>query len=150
VLSSLAAVFSAITAAVAIWLGVQNNRRAWAAAKAQMYLSLRSAFLDILAELGDVSDPDYVPDQREKTARIAYWHHAYDEWRVSRDAPQEFGDLWRNHFKQATLAGYAHPGLRDTFEYLSGRSEQGFGAYAQDFISEFNESRPAELAPSDS
>ena len=135
VLSAVAAVCSAATAAIAIWLAVQSNRRAWEFARAQMYLSLRTGFLDILRELGDLSATTVSTDS-ERMARIAYWHHAYDEWRLSRLAPKQFGHLWSEHFRKAVISGYAHPALRSTFDELRSDTAAGFGAYAQDFIDE--------------
>jgi hypothetical protein len=98
-----------------------------------MYHSLRSRFIDILRDLGDLSG-DSIPTDREQKARIAYWHHAYDEWRLSRLAPKPFGNLWSEQFRNATIAGYAHPALRDTFDELRSDTTVGFGSYAQDFV----------------
>jgi hypothetical protein len=122
-------------------LGVQNDRRAWEFARAQMYLTLRAEFLGIPAELGDLAD-ETPPTGPERMARVACWHHSYDEWRVSRLAPKQFGDFWGDHFKKAIMSGYAHPALRATFDELRADTKAGFGAYSQDFIKELLEEMP--------
>jgi hypothetical protein len=148
-LGAIAAVCSAATAAIAIWLAVQSNRRAWEFARAQMYLRLRSRFLDILPNLGDLSAKSD-PTSSESMARIAYWHHAYDEWRLSSLAPKQFGHLWDEQFKKAVISGYAHPALRNTFDELRSDAKGGFGLYARDFINEVLKDLPEPVQDSGS
>jgi hypothetical protein len=72
-------------------------------------------------------------------ARQAYWHHSFDEWYISRLAPKELGDMWDGFFKRAVQSGYAHPPLKATLNELAKDKSSGFGAYAQEFISDLME-----------
>jgi hypothetical protein len=136
-LSAIAGGFSAMTAVAAIVIAVRNERRSIAITRAQMYLLLRQGFFDIFKELGDLDGTSDI-DGEQRQARIAYWHHAYDEWRVAKLAPKELGDLWTEHFRTATESGYRHPALRRTFDALSANTDEGFGAYAQDFVADLS------------
>lgn len=124
-----------MTAVAAIVIAVRNERRSIAITRAQMYLVLRQGFFDIFKELGDLRGrPDV--DGKQRQARIAYWHHAYDEWRVAKLAPNELGDLWSEHFRTAVESGYRHDALRRTFDELRADTDEGFGLYAQEFVAD--------------
>jgi hypothetical protein len=147
--SALAAVFSATTAATAIFFTYRSERRSREVTKAQVYLTLRQNFIDIYRELGDL-EGGADPEAQLRLARQAYWHHAFNEWYVSRLAPRELGDLWPSFFRAANASGFRHPALRETFDRMSANPDVGFGSYAKDFIEEVRQgsgpqtgSRPA-------
>jgi hypothetical protein len=130
------AIFSTLTALVALWVSIRSDRRSREALKVQTYLHLRSGFLDIYRELGRLDDPK--ADAVElRLARQAYWHHAWDEWYIAnRLAPREFSELWDGFFGDAVKSGYKHPALRATFDELASNPDAGFGAYAENLIRE--------------
>jgi hypothetical protein len=119
---------------VALGLAIRSDRRSRQVLKVQIYLQLRSRFLDIYRALGRLDDAN--ADEVElKLARQAYWHHSWDEWYIAnRLAPTEFSTLWDQFFATAARPGYEHPALRVTFDDLASNSDTGFGAYAQDLI----------------
>ena len=135
-LGALSGAFSAVAALVAVGIAVWNQRRAAAITRAQMYLMLRQGFYEIFKELGELNE-ETPADNQEKLARAAYWHHAYDEWRVARMAPDDLADLWTQHFEAAVQSGYPHPALKTALADLMSHPEQGFAAYAKDFVDEF-------------
>ena len=143
VLSAASGAFSAIAALAAVFIAIRNERRSREITKAQMYLTLREGFLSIYKELGELEDAQDA-NARLRRAREAYWHHAYDEWRLSRMAPRELGDLWNEFFRRAVQSGYTHSPLRRTFDDLRGNEKAGFGLYAKDFIADFLKDLPPE------
>lgn len=143
--SALAAVFSATTAATAIVFTYRSERRSREVTKAQVYLTLRQTFIDIYRELGDL-EGGADPEAQLRLARQAYWHHAFNEWYVSRLAPRELGDLWPSFFRAANASGFRHPALRDTFDRMAADPDVGFGSYAKDFITEVRQGSDPRIA----
>ena len=78
-LTAVAAIVSSLTAVLAVVIALMAERRARAAeegstavAEAQVYLMLRSRFLNIFDRLADLNgDP---ANESEEAARYAYWH----------------------------------------------------------------------------
>lgn len=131
----LAAVFSTVTAVVALIVAIRSDRRSRQALKVQTYLQLRGKFLDIFQQLGRLDRQE--DEGIEVTlARQAYWHHAWDEFYVAkRLAPDEFATLWDDFFRPAVKSGL-HEGLVQTLNNLASDRSVGFGAYAQDLVAE--------------
>ena len=133
--SAVAGGFSAITAITAVFIALRSERRSHLIIKAQIFLTLRQEFLEIYRELGDLEGPGSA-DAALDLARQAYWHHAYNEWYLSKMAPNELGGLWENFFRRAVESGYAHPPLKEALEKMLANKSAGFGAYAQDFAAD--------------
>lgn len=126
-------IISSLTALIAVVIAVISERRATAVAEAQVFLTLRSRFLDIYERMGDVDE--VTTKENEKAARFAYWHHSHDEWFIAeRLAPRLFKPLWSRFFERAFASGQKHLGLQAAFEELAAKRETGFADYAQDFI----------------
>lgn len=131
------ALFSTLTAIVALVVAIRSDRRSREALRVQIYMELRAGFLDIFRELGALDEDSNADEIEVKMARTAYWHHAWDEWYVAKGlAPQEFSGLWDDFFAKAVMSGYRHPALRKVLDELGRRRDTGFGAYAQDLIVE--------------
>jgi hypothetical protein len=132
---TVAGALSAMTALTAVTIAVRSESRSRKVAAAEMYLSLRSRFLELYPRLGDVEQPPATEDQR--LARVAYWHQLLDEWYIStRFAPDEFGDLWDDFYKKAGQTGLNHVGLRTSLQDLIATPNAGFPQYAGDFLRE--------------
>ncbi len=129
-------VASTVTAVVALVLARRTDLRSREALKVQTYLQLRSEFLKIYPDLGQLDDPE--PKTNEQgLARAAYWHHAWDEWYITKKlAPSEFGVLWDDFFVSAARGGISHAALRTAFTKLKSDKESGFRVYASDLIEE--------------
>jgi hypothetical protein len=69
---------SALTAFIAVVIAIRSERRSREVMKAQMYLTLRTRFLDLYRQLGDLTSRSE-EDVDLRMARHAYWHHAFDE-----------------------------------------------------------------------
>jgi hypothetical protein len=137
-LAAISGGLSALTAFTAVVIAIRSERRSREVLKAQMYLTLRHGFLDVFRELGDLTGRSE-EDVDLRTARQAYWHHAFDEWYICQLAPRELGDMWDGFFRRAVQSGYAHPPLKATLDELAKDRSSGFGAYAQGFISDLIE-----------
>jgi hypothetical protein len=140
------AVFSTLTAVIALALAIRSNRRSREALKVQTYLELRAGFLEIYRNLGRLTDVEADAVELQLT-RQAYWHHAWDEWYIAkRLAPREFSGLWDGFFEAAVRSGYRHPALRATLDDLAENTEAGFGSYARELIEELRtpEDRPTD------
>ncbi len=80
------ALFSTLTAAVAMVVAIRSDRRSREALKVQTYLQLRAGFLDIYRQLGKL-DEERAEGIEVELTRQAYWHHAWDEYYVAKDSP---------------------------------------------------------------
>lgn len=133
--SVIAAIFSTLTAIIALWVAVRSDRRSRDALKVQTYLQLRNQFIDIYRNSGSLDESDS-PAVEVRQAREAYWHHTWDEFFITRRlAPREFSMLWDQFFKSAIESGLDHPAMVKAFDDLASK-RAGFGAYAQDLIAE--------------
>ncbi len=138
--TAIAAVASSTTALVAVVIAVLAERRSRAAERrgselltVQAYLTLRTGFLEIFRELGNVNEPEPATPE-ERRAREAYWHHAYDEWLVgTKLAPHALPELW-NVFHEKIITGAAHPALEFSLRKLMEDPAAGFGAFASEFV----------------
>ena len=99
VASVVTALFSTLTAIVALVVAIRSDRRSREALQVQTYMELRAGFLDIFRELGALDEDPDADEIEVRLARTAYWHHAWDEWYVAKGlAPQEFSGLWDDFF----------------------------------------------------
>jgi len=102
------------TAIVAFRVDLRNK----AVIRTELFIQLRSSFLDVLQSLPpEYRDPNWRPATAlEQAAAVRYWHHAYDEWYVSRRLNAALmGPLWDGFYRPAIQSGLAHPGLRHAF-----------------------------------
>ena len=103
---------------VSVWafgLAWSADARAKVAARAQLFLTLRTRFLDVLEDLPpNYMAPDWDASSPEhRAAAIRYWHHAFDEWYVTKRLDKKLmQQLWDQYYSEATLAGLKHNGLR--------------------------------------
>ncbi len=131
--SVITAVASTLVALAALWLALRSDRRSRQALKVQTYLQLRTRFLELYPQLGDLDSAD----AETLPARKAYWHHVWDEYYVANKlAPDEFRPLWDEFFRTAMLTGLAHPSIRNALDLLVLDRSAGFAAYAQDLVDE--------------
>jgi hypothetical protein len=138
--SAIAAGASSAIALVAVFIALLAERRSRAVERrgaelqsAQVYLTLRTKFLEIFRDLGNLEQREPATPE-EGRAREAYWHHAYDEWLVATKlAPHAVPELW-NVFCEKTLTGVAHPALESSLEKLMNDPKAGFGAFAKEFV----------------
>jgi hypothetical protein len=133
IVSSLAALLAVGIAFIAERRARVSEERSTAVAQAQVYLALRSRFLEIFERLGDLKRPP--ENKSEEAARYAYWHHSFDEWFIAEKlAPELFKQLWGGFFERAATSGRAHEGLEAALGDLASESQAGFAAYAEEFI----------------
>lgn len=131
----LTGIASMVTAVIALRVAIGTSRRSREALKVQTYLQLRSEFIDIYRELGQLDATKPASDTEQ--ARQAYWHHVWDEWYITKKlAPAEFSPLWNEFFAKAVDSGYRQGPLKATFEELASKEDSGFGAYAKELIAE--------------
>jgi hypothetical protein len=128
--------FATMTAVIGLVVALRSDRRSREALRVQTYLQLRTRFLDIYRELGRLEDAGDEGSEARLT-RQAYWHHAWDEWYITKElAPREFATLWDDFFSKAMAPSAGHPGLWAALEQLASNPRAGFGAYARDLIKE--------------
>jgi hypothetical protein len=124
---------SAAIALAAFFLSWRADRRAAALARTQMFLELRTKFLDVYQRLPSFDKPasDYTPKQR--AAVLAYWHHTFDEWYVTNHLNQKhMKKLWDEFYAPAVLAGMRHEGFRMVLFGMID-AEDDFGEYRRNF-----------------
>ncbi|WP_320775837.1 hypothetical protein [Streptomyces sp. CRN 30] len=133
VVTSISGALSALAAMVAVYMAVRAEGRTRKVAAAQLYLEMRSRFIGLYTQLGDMDST--VATAAEYKARVAFWHHCYDEWYLStRFAPREFGDLWQDFYRDAGRSALHHAGLRAALEDLTSSPHSRFVVYAAGFI----------------
>src|SRR5215510_5856518 len=124
---------SAAIALAAFFLSWRADRRAAALARTQMFLELRTKFLEVYKRLPsfEKSASDYTPE--EKAAVLAYWHHTFDEWYVTnRLNHKHMKELWDEFYAPSILAGMRHDGLRVVL-FAMIDAEDEFGEYRRSF-----------------
>ncbi|MBM2614258.1 hypothetical protein JIG36_01650 [Actinoplanes sp. LDG1-06] len=142
------ALASLLIALIAVILAIRTDRRSREVLKIQTYLSLRSRFIELLQKLGELEDTRPADDPELRLARVAYWHHSWDEWYLSeRLSRAEFGGMWDGFFSKAMLAGLRHSALRQTLDDLRASDQAGFGSWAQEFIAEVERLEKASSPP---
>jgi hypothetical protein len=107
----------------AAYLAKRADARSKIAARTQVYLSLRSRFIEVHQQLPpSYADNTWRPTtEAEKGAVARYWHHAFDEWYVTTHLDHELlSSLWQDFFSGAVLSGMRHSGLRLHFATLQG------------------------------
>jgi hypothetical protein len=108
---------SLIVSIAAIYLSIRSNHRAEVTTRAQIFLSLRTRFLEVLQALPDnYADPDWsasTPD--DKAVAIRYWQHTFDEWYITNKLNRSLMfDLWQSFYSKSILDGMKHAGLKKT------------------------------------
>jgi hypothetical protein len=124
---------SAAVAAAAFFLSWRADQRAAALARTQMFLELRTRFLDVYHRLPsfDKVASHYTPE--ETSAVLAYWHHVFDEWYVTNHLNQRhMKGLWNDFYAPAILAGMRHTGMREVLFRMIDAEDQ-FGEYRRGF-----------------
>lgn len=140
VLTAIASLFIAV---IAVALAIRSDKRSREAMRVQTYLELRSGFLDIFRDLGQL-DQEGTDTVELRLVREAYWHHAWDEWYITHAlAPREFAALWDDFFADAVRSGYRHPGLKESLERLTATND-AFATYAKEMIDELQRSERPE------
>lgn len=129
---------SLVVSVAAIYLSIRSNHRAQVTTRTQIFLTLRTRFLEVLQTLPDnYADPDWSASTAEdKAAAIRYWHHTFDEWYITNKMNRRLMfDLWRSFYSKAILDGMKHNGLRMT---LVSMVQQGPGLpqYFPEFANE--------------
>ena len=115
------ALSSVVVATIALVVALWADSRGRAATRTQMFMQLRTSFIDVLQALPpQYRDPDWRPTTPADIAAAArYWHHAYDEWYVSRRLnPALMGELWLTFYRPAIVSGLAHAGLRHALLHM--------------------------------
>lgn len=146
-ISTLAAVLVSV---VALLVSLRADARAKTAARTDVYLSLRSRFLEVHAALpASYTDPNWMPTTPdEQSAVTRYWHHAYDEWYITKRLNAELlQDLWAEYYSKAILAGLRHNCLRLWLVAMT-RADVELAAFWTDYRKEL-ELQWAKLHPSD-
>jgi hypothetical protein len=128
------ALSSAAIALAAFFLAWRADARARELAVVQMFLALRSRFLDIYLKLPPPAKVASAYSDNEKAAVLAYWHHAFDEWYVTTGLSHRLlKRLWQGFYAPAVLSGMRHDGYRQVLFELIEDSENaseyraGFG-----------------------
>lgn len=124
---------SAAVALAAFFLSWRADARAEVLARTQMFLGLRTRFLEVFRHLPRFDKPsaDYTPEER--AAVLAYWHHAFDEWYITNRLNQKpMQKLWHEFFAPAVLAGMRHDALRQVLFNMIDSQDQS-GEYRRSF-----------------
>jgi hypothetical protein len=109
---------AAISMAMAILAFILSKRadsRAQAAARGQLFLALRSRFIQVHEGL----PPNYYvtgwkPKEEEMPAARRYWHHSFDEWYLTTRLNDKYmRELWDQYFSDNIFTGLRYEGLRD-------------------------------------
>lgn len=107
----------------AVHLARKADSRSKVVTRTKIYLTLRSRFIELHQQLPPAyPDPEWRPESDADRAAVArYWHHAFDEWYVTKHLDRELLDsLWNEFFLGAALSGLRHNGLRFHFATLGG------------------------------
>ena len=127
------AVASAAVALAAFFLSWRSDARAKVLARTQMFLELRTRFLEVFQRLPPFDKPSSSYTPEEKLVVLSYWHHAFDEWYVTnRLSHKHMKELWNEFYAPAVLAGMRHQGLRDVLFNMI-EEQEGFGEYRRSF-----------------
>lgn len=132
-----ASLFVAISA---FWLSWHADARGEIVVRTQLFLALRTRFLNVLEDLpSQYADPDWqASDSEESASAIRYWHHAFDEWYITTRLNDKIArQLWEQFYSKAVLAGLKHNGLR---KVLIEKAKGGVGTTElwTDFLVELN------------
>jgi len=127
------ALSSAFVALAAFFVALRADMRARDLALVQMFLSLRSRFLEIYVKLPDPEKEAASYTADDKAAVLAYWHHTFDEWYVTTKLSNRLmNQLWSGFYAPAIRSGMGHDAYRAVlFESLDDRKE--FGEYGPDY-----------------
>jgi hypothetical protein len=112
------AIISAISIPISILsLGVafSSFRRTAIVSRAQLFISLRSRFLEIHKGLPDqLEDPNWEVQEgtSEWRAIERYWYNAFDEWFVTTKIfSGDREELWKIFFSHAIQSALKHPSM---------------------------------------
>jgi hypothetical protein len=131
---------SLIVSVGAIMLALSADARAKVAARAQLFLTLRTRFLDVLEDLpANYMAPDWdASNPEQRAAAIRYWHHAFDEWYVTERLDKKLmHQLWAQYYREATRAGLKHNGLRRALVAMRDTDEE-LAKLWSDYLEEVN------------
>ena len=104
----LIALASVVVSIMAFGLSWSADARAKVAARAQLFLTLRTRFLSVIENLPPTfRDPNWdASDKEGRSAAIRYWHHAFDEWFVTNCLDEKLmRNLWDQYYSEAVLSG---------------------------------------------
>lgn len=128
------ALSSAAIALAAFFLAWRADARAKELALVQMFLALRSRFLEIYLKLPPPAKEAAAYTADDKAAVLAYWHHTFDEWYITTKLSHRFlKRLWEGFYAPAVLSGMRHDGFRQVlFEIIedsedASEYQAGFG-----------------------
>jgi hypothetical protein len=128
------AIASAAVALAAFFLSWRSDARAKVLARTQMFLELRTRFLEIYQRLPPFDKPSSSYTPEEKLVVLSYWHHAFDEWYVTNRLSQKhMKELWDEFYAPSILAGMAHQGLRDVLFNTYIKEQEGSGEFRRSF-----------------
>ena len=104
-ISALAATGALVIAVLAYVVSKRADDRIKVVAKTQVYLALRSRFLEVLEQLPpSYADPDWEPRTAEEVASATrYWQHTFDEWYVSRKLDPALHAMLRESLERVEL-----------------------------------------------
>lgn len=135
---------SLAVSALAYWRTWRADRRGEIATRTQMFLALRTRFLDLLHDL----PPEYADEEWDaslpahRAAAIRYWHHAFDEWYIAKHLNLKLmGQLWDEYYRSALLGGLRHYGLRRTFS-LASRTDALWNEFADELARIWRSTHP--------
>lgn len=134
--SAVVGIGALIVSGFALLISRRADARAKFAARTQIYLTLRSRFLEIYERLPpSYQDPSWRPtSQAEKAAANRYWQHAFDEWYITKHLdPALLGSLWNDFFAGALRSGLRRDGLRFYFSEIRhsrAQNDSNWGKFA--------------------
>lgn len=129
---------SLVVSIAALFLSLRSNHRAQITTRAQLFLNLRSRFLEVLQNLPEnYADPNWVATTaNDRAAAFKYWHHTFDEWYITNKLDRRLMfKLWESFYCNAILEGLRHTGLRKTLISMM-QQGQGLPQYFPEFESE--------------
>jgi hypothetical protein len=106
---------------IAFVTALRADARGRAVTRTQIFLDLRTRFLDVLEGLpAEYRDPGWdASEPADRAAAVRYWHHAFDEWYVSRRLNAALmKEQWSQFYLPAIRSGLEHPGLERTLRYM--------------------------------
>jgi hypothetical protein len=108
---------SFVVSSLAFWVAWRADLRGQVAARTQLFLDLRTRFLEVHSGLpAQYRDPNWdASDPAHRAAAVRYWHHAFDEWYTTRRLNERLmRRLWDDYYVNAVCAGLRYNGLRRT------------------------------------
>ncbi len=132
---------SVTVAMLAFILTCGADARSHIVARTQMYVALKTRFLQVHEDLSpNYADPNWeATDPKEIVAVQRYWYHALDEWYVSvRLNNRLMRPLWDDYYSAAILGALRHNGLRHVLIGMT-REAPNLPEFWQDFRRQVDE-----------